>query len=155
MDILNAPSREVWVGRSVLEMVAAQAFAPGLADDHAAHAIGAYGSKINNVTLSSSNGVAETVTLNAAFKSTAFDTITSFDATDDKIALKVVKNDGTRQEFDRKKLLGGLLKACEKRPVPVLAFHGTGDFVVKYEGGRFAVISSGFDAGLRNRARGK
>jgi len=29
----------------------------------------------------------------------------------------VVKHDGTREEFNRKKLLGGLLKACEKRPI--------------------------------------
>ncbi|MGH2455189.1 MAG: transcriptional regulator NrdR [Candidatus Limnocylindria bacterium] len=31
--------------------------------------------------------------------------------------LIVVKRDGTRQEFDRSKLLGGLLRALEKRPV--------------------------------------
>jgi transcriptional repressor NrdR len=30
----------------------------------------------------------------------------------------VIKRDGTRVEFDRKKLLIGLNKACEKRPVP-------------------------------------
>ncbi len=29
----------------------------------------------------------------------------------------VVKNDGRRESFDRKKLRGGLVKACEKRPV--------------------------------------
>ena len=29
----------------------------------------------------------------------------------------VVKNDGRREAFDRKKLRGGLVKACEKRPV--------------------------------------
>ena len=29
----------------------------------------------------------------------------------------VVKKDGSRQQFDRKKILNGLLKACEKRPV--------------------------------------
>lgn len=33
--------------------------------------------------------------------------------------LVVVKKDGRRVAFDRGKLLGGLLKACEKRPVPV------------------------------------
>jgi transcriptional repressor NrdR len=44
---------------------------------------------------------------------------TSYEQVED-IPYMVVKNDGTRQEFDRKKLLGGLLKACEKRPVPVL-----------------------------------
>ncbi len=31
--------------------------------------------------------------------------------------LVVVKKDGSRQMFDRNKLLGGLLRACEKRPV--------------------------------------
>jgi transcriptional repressor NrdR len=29
----------------------------------------------------------------------------------------VVKKDGRREKFDRQKVLGGLLKACEKRPV--------------------------------------
>ena len=31
--------------------------------------------------------------------------------------LRVVKKNGERVEFDRNKILGGLLKACEKRPV--------------------------------------
>ena len=31
--------------------------------------------------------------------------------------LRVVKKDGTRDAFDRKKILNGFLKACEKRPV--------------------------------------
>ncbi len=34
------------------------------------------------------------------------------------IPYMVVKSDGAREEFDRKKLLSGLLKACEKRPIP-------------------------------------
>ena len=38
--------------------------------------------------LSSTNGVAEKVALNNAFSSGAYDTIASFDATDDKIDLK-------------------------------------------------------------------
>jgi transcriptional repressor NrdR len=29
----------------------------------------------------------------------------------------VIKKDGSREKFDRQKLLTGLLKACEKRPV--------------------------------------
>ncbi len=32
--------------------------------------------------------------------------------------LLVVKRDGRREPFDRKKILSGLLKACEKRPIP-------------------------------------
>ena len=30
----------------------------------------------------------------------------------------LVKKDGRREKFDRQKLLAGLLKACEKRPIP-------------------------------------
>lgn len=31
----------------------------------------------------------------------------------------VIKKDGSREVFSRSKLLGGLIKACEKRPVPI------------------------------------
>jgi transcriptional repressor NrdR len=41
---------------------------------------------------------------------------TSYERIED-IPYMVVKRDGTRVEFDRKKLLVGLHKACEKRPV--------------------------------------
>ncbi len=34
------------------------------------------------------------------------------------VPLRVIKKDGSRVPFDRSKLLGGILKACEKRPVP-------------------------------------
>ncbi|MGI5838416.1 MAG: transcriptional regulator NrdR [bacterium] len=37
----------------------------------------------------------------------------------EELPLIVVKKDGRRQVFNRDKILGGLLKACEKRPVPV------------------------------------
>jgi transcriptional repressor NrdR len=30
----------------------------------------------------------------------------------------VVKKDGRRQEFDRRRILEGIIKACEKRPIP-------------------------------------
>ena len=32
--------------------------------------------------------------------------------------LSIVKKDGRRERFDRAKLLGGMLRACEKRPIP-------------------------------------
>jgi transcriptional repressor NrdR len=32
--------------------------------------------------------------------------------------LSVLKKDGSRESFDRDKLLSGILKACEKRPIP-------------------------------------
>jgi transcriptional repressor NrdR len=31
----------------------------------------------------------------------------------------VVKKDGSRQSFERSKVLGGMIRACEKRPVPL------------------------------------
>lgn len=37
----------------------------------------------------------------------------------DEIPFMVVKRDGRREKFDRQKILEGLLKACEKRPVPM------------------------------------
>lgn len=43
---------------------------------------------------------------------------TSYEQIED-IAYRVVKSDGRRQEFSRSKLLAGLLKACEKRPVAI------------------------------------
>jgi transcriptional repressor NrdR len=37
----------------------------------------------------------------------------------DQIPHLVVKKDGRRERFDREKVMAGLLRACEKRPVPV------------------------------------
>ena len=37
----------------------------------------------------------------------------------ESIPLMVIKKDKTRQPFDREKLINGLLRACEKRPVSV------------------------------------
>jgi len=41
----------------------------------------------------------------------------------EEIPYMIVKKDGSRQLFDRQKLLRGLLKACEKRPIPVAKFE--------------------------------
>ncbi|MBO5929840.1 MAG: transcriptional regulator NrdR [Clostridia bacterium] len=35
------------------------------------------------------------------------------------IPLMVIKKDGSRQMFDREKLLNGIIRACEKRPVKI------------------------------------
>jgi transcriptional repressor NrdR len=45
----------------------------------------------------------------------------------DEIPYMVVKKDGRRERFDRQKLVGGLLKACEKRPVRVSALEAVAD----------------------------
>lgn len=52
--------------------------------------------------------------------------------------LKVVKKDGSRQPYERQKLLAGLMRACEKRPVSTesleaLAGRIEGELVQAYE----------------------
>ncbi|MBC7082751.1 MAG: transcriptional repressor NrdR [Bacillota bacterium] len=37
----------------------------------------------------------------------------------DEVPLMVVKKDGRREPFNRSKILTGLMKACQKRPVPM------------------------------------
>lgn len=37
----------------------------------------------------------------------------------EEVPLIVIKKDGVRQEYSRDKLIKGLIKACEKRPVPI------------------------------------
>ena len=47
----------------------------------------------------------------------------------DEIPYMVVKKDGTRERFERQKLIAGLLKACEKRPVSVAQVEAIADRV--------------------------
>ena len=47
----------------------------------------------------------------------------------DEIPYMVVKKDGSRERFERQKLVAGLLKACEKRPVSVAALETVADRV--------------------------
>jgi len=47
----------------------------------------------------------------------------------DQIPHMVVKKDGRRERFDREKVMAGLLKACEKRPVPTKALEAVTDKV--------------------------
>lgn len=46
------------------------------------------------------------------YRFTTFETV-------EESPLVVVKKDGTREEFSREKVLRGLVRACEKRPVPL------------------------------------
>jgi len=41
----------------------------------------------------------------------------------------VIKKDSSRERFERQKLIAGLLKACEKRPVSVAALEAIADRV--------------------------
>ena len=47
----------------------------------------------------------------------------------DEIPYMVIKKDGSRERFERQKLIAGLLKACEKRPVSVAAVESIADRV--------------------------
>ena len=47
----------------------------------------------------------------------------------DEIPYMVVKKDGSRERFERLKVTGGMLKACEKRPVSVAAVEAIADRV--------------------------
>ncbi|HTG90138.1 MAG TPA: transcriptional regulator NrdR [Vicinamibacterales bacterium] len=47
----------------------------------------------------------------------------------DEIPYMVVKKDGSRERFERQKLVAGLLKACEKRPVSVASLEAVADRV--------------------------
>jgi len=42
----------------------------------------------------------------------------------------VIKKDGRREEFDRQKLLGGILRACEKRPVQIDKIEAVVDDII-------------------------
>ena len=42
----------------------------------------------------------------------------------ESLPLMVVKKDGSRQSFDRNKVMAGLIRACEKRPVPYTTMEG-------------------------------
>ena len=47
----------------------------------------------------------------------------------ERMPLMLVKRDGTRQPYDRQKLLGGLVKAWEKRPVALMQLEQVVDNV--------------------------
>ena len=37
----------------------------------------------------------------------------------ESLPMVVIKKDGSRQSFDKRKVLNGMIRACEKRPVPL------------------------------------
>ncbi len=49
----------------------------------------------------------------------------------EEVPLMVIKKDGRREAFDRNKVLSGILKACEKRPVSMEKIEATVDKVEK------------------------
>jgi transcriptional repressor NrdR len=47
----------------------------------------------------------------------------------ERLPLIVIKRDGSRQTFDRMKLLNGMIRACEKRPVPMSELEAIADAI--------------------------
>ena len=45
----------------------------------------------------------------------------------ERLPLVVVKRDGSRQSFDKVKLINGMVRACEKRPVPLQTLEQIAD----------------------------
>ena len=43
------------------------------------------------------------------------------------LPIVVIKKDGSRQSFDRQKVLRGMIRACEKRPVPLAELERIAD----------------------------
>ena len=62
--------------------------------------------------------------------------------------LMVVKRDGRREEFSREKLLSGLKKACQKRPVSLKAMEDLVDHIV-------ATVTTKYESELPGEAIGK
>ena len=62
--------------------------------------------------------------------------------------LMVLKRDGRREEFSREKLLSGLKKACQKRPVSLKAMDDLVDHIV-------AVVTEKFDSEVPGEFIGK
>lgn len=49
----------------------------------------------------------------------------------DEIPFMVIKKDGRREAFDRSKIMSGLLRACEKRPISAIQLEALVDTVEK------------------------
>ena len=58
--------------------------------------------------------------LSCAKRFTTYETVES-------LPMVVIKKDGSRQSFDKRKVLNGMIRACEKRPVP---FEVLGELVM-------------------------
>ena len=63
---------------------------------------------------------AEEECLSCSKRFTTYETVES-------LPMVVVKRDGSRQTFDRRKLVNGMLRACEKRPVSVAQLEKLGE----------------------------
>ena len=54
----------------------------------------------------------------------------------ERMPLVVIKRDGSRQSFDNVKIINGLVRACEKRPVTMAQIEGVADDIEQELRGR-------------------
>jgi transcriptional repressor NrdR len=50
----------------------------------------------------------------------------------DEVPYMVIKKDGRREPFDRQKVMAGLMRACEKRPIPTAKLEAIVNAVDKF-----------------------
>ena len=65
--------------------------------------------------------------LSCAKRFTTYETVES-------LPMVVIKKDGSRQSFDKRKVLNGMIRACEKRPVPFEVLEQKADVSTEYIG---------------------
>ena len=65
----------------------------------------------------------------------------------EQMELRVVKKDGRSEPLDRHKMIGGMLKACEKRPVSLAEIEKAADEII-------AELESGFERELGSHVIG-
>ncbi len=56
--------------------------------------------------------------------------VTTYERCDDVLPM-VIKKDGRREAYDRRKVIAGLRKACEKRPISHASIEGVADHIEK------------------------
>jgi len=66
----------------------------------------------------------------------------------EEIPLMVIKKDGRREPFDRKKVLTGVIKACEKRPISMGKLEELVDQVERY-------VQKGFEKEIKSKDIGE
>jgi len=73
----------------------------------------------------------------------------------EEIPYMVIKKDGRRETFDRQKILNGLLKACEKRPIKVSELETIVDEVetMLHQGKEREINTEKIGAHIMNRLR--
>jgi transcriptional repressor NrdR len=87
------------------------------------------------------------VCLQCAFRFTTYEEIERSD-------LRVIKRDRTHETFDRRKLVGSMAKACEKRPISLITLEGAVDEIVhELETGGREVASAAIGAKVLEKLR--